>query len=887
MASIFTYDPNPPRVSSPWLAPSVSTQQTSNEEAKTISPFLTPEDQKDILESSYPKLLADCGIDKLEAEPQDGPTEYKLHLLLRPRKSFVSSTTAKRVSGSHHSTLGHVNSPEDIAIPLVGTPDDGSSNFPMPSNSSRQNRLQHLTTQLLWRLQQSSPYHSSSSGTLIVPKLSETPSVLSQPNRPGHLLPGLEESKGALYEIGVSDDGTFVGLTREEMEESLNNLRSMASSLGCRVHLLRAVIVGRCEWLEETQDDNNAPIQSLRSESLWVAEALVKPDRGSYKTGEISTLGNVRLIDEQNNQPLQNKENRPFVESVQSTTEQLRVSLTGATTSGKSSLLGTLSTATLDNGRGKSRLSLLRHRHELLTGVTSSVAQELIGYKGASEEHSSRKDVVINYASGNISSWTDIHASADYGRLVFFSDSAGHPRYRRTTVRGLVGWAPHWTFLCIAANEGEISVGKLGSASSAQEILGTSGVDVDLSQAHLDFCLKLVVPLVVVITKLDLASKTGLRQTLAKVLSTLKAAGRRPVLCASNSVVEAPGDNSDLSVSDQDRTHVLQTLRGIKADNLCSTVPIVLTSAVKGIGIGLMHALLRLLPIPSPPTRPISELHFEDAPEPLFHVEEVFALSNSTEYLSNAGINKPTDMWPVLSGHLRYGEVAVGDELFLGPFHVESESDLDESRGMEWRPVRVVSIRNLRLPVRKLLAGQVGTIGLVQTIHDATIPIPKPRKGMILIGAKHGSGERLPKPYKGITGSFTKEDAEALSKAVRVVLYVASVRVLATVKGVDILKDGETEEETQRPLEQSPAISQIGLFTFDANDEKNGLKTAFSKSTPSSHPVALIRFEFLSSTEWVERGAKLLAMPDVGKGALDGSSGLGGFVGTVKEGWAC
>lgn len=74
-----------------------------------------------------------------------------------------------------------------------------------------------------------------------------------------------------------------------------------------------------------------------------------------------------------------------LVEEDQSTeravNEQLRITLTGPTTSGKSSLLGTLSTATLDNGRGKSRLSLLKHRHEIATGVTSSVAQELFGYK--------------------------------------------------------------------------------------------------------------------------------------------------------------------------------------------------------------------------------------------------------------------------------------------------------------------------------------------------------------------------------------------------------------------------------------------------------------------------------------------------------------------------
>jgi len=169
-------------------------------------------------------------------------------------------------------------------------------------------------------------------------------------------------------------------------------------------------------------------------EQLWVAEALVTPDLSSSKKaiqpGELNSPFRHEIL------ARARKTNTPekVVLGVHESTEQLRITLTGPTTSGKSSLLGTLSTATLDNGRGKSRLSLLKHRHEIVSGVTSSVAQELIGYKDRE---------VFNFASGNVTSWTDIHAAAENGRLVFVSDSAGHPRYRRTTVRGLVGWAPH------------------------------------------------------------------------------------------------------------------------------------------------------------------------------------------------------------------------------------------------------------------------------------------------------------------------------------------------------------------------------------------------------------------------------------------------------------
>ena len=424
MASIFTFDPDPPRVSSPWLTPAGSPKPS------TPQPGNGPSLSEGIPASGQ---LQDYGVSRLEAEPQDGPTEYKLHLLLRPRRAYSSSSTGSLASRSQQHRQASEPGPVLAA-----------------SNQSRQHRLEQLTTQLLWRLQQSSPYHASSTSDLVLPKLPEAAESLETPSRPSKLLAGLEESRGALYEIGVSDDGTFVGLTKDEMDESLTNLRAMAASLGCKVEVVKMVVVGDCEWHESvapalaiSQFAKRRPRaakflasqgESLRHHAqLWVAEALITPDLRSKEPPQAlapslpfhhETLPPVGTDDESGKVQL----------AVQEATEQLRITLTGPTTSGKSSLLGTLSTATLDNGRGKSRLSLLKHRHEIVSGVTSSVAQELIGYKDQE---------VINFASGNVTSWTDIHAAAEDGRLVFVSDSAGHPRYRRTTVRGLVGWAPH------------------------------------------------------------------------------------------------------------------------------------------------------------------------------------------------------------------------------------------------------------------------------------------------------------------------------------------------------------------------------------------------------------------------------------------------------------
>lgn len=66
-------------------------------------------------------------------------------------------------------------------------------------------RLEHLVTQMKWRLQ---------------------------------------EGEGeAIYEIGVEDNGIFVGLTREELDSSLSTLNVMASKLGAHTTLLRRHVV--------------------------------------------------------------------------------------------------------------------------------------------------------------------------------------------------------------------------------------------------------------------------------------------------------------------------------------------------------------------------------------------------------------------------------------------------------------------------------------------------------------------------------------------------------------------------------------------------------------------------------------------------------------------
>lgn len=248
------------------------------------------------------------------------------------------------------------------------------------------------------------------------------------------------------------------------------------------------------------------------------------------------------------------------------------------------------------------------------------------------------------------------------GRLVFVSDGAGHPRYRRTTVRGIVGWAPHWTVLCISADDDEKASTGSGGTSSAQDILGTAGVGIDLAKAHLELCLKLEKPLAIVITKLDLATKASLRQILSKILSAIKASGRTPSLLPpdpSKFVLES--ELCTIPVTEIENVRkITDKYKVANSASLTSIVPIILTSAAKGIGIRSMHALIQNLPIPPRPTSDefVGPVLNPEQPACLFHIEDVFGMRAS--YISFNSGNGNIDSGVVVAGHLRFGRLSVG-----------------------------------------------------------------------------------------------------------------------------------------------------------------------------------------------------------------------------------
>jgi len=353
---------------------------------------------------------------------------------------------------------------------LPPEPQMGNIEYKLKLVNPSATRLEHLVTQMKWRLR--------------------------------------EGNGEAIYEMGVEDNGFMTGLSEEDMDSSLDTLQEMARRLGATVQVLR----------------------QRRIETRTVAEILVRkvPD-------------DQQAID-------------------------LSVCVLGSADVGKSTLLGVLTQGELDNGRGRARLNMFRHLHEIQSGRTSSISHEILGFDSAGNS--------VDYAKQN----TAEEICENSSKLITFIDLAGHQKYLRTTISALTGYCPHYVMLVVSASAGVVG----------------------MTQEHLGIAVALEVPFFVVITKVDIVPQHKLKQTIGTVTGTLKSAGSSKV-----PLIVKTNDDCITAASNSLNNNI---------------VPIFCVSSVAGTGLQDIKQFLHLLP-PGMGQREASKLE-QELPE--FQIDELF-----------------------------------------------------------------------------------------------------------------------------------------------------------------------------------------------------------------------------------------------------------------------
>jgi GTPase len=336
---------------------------------------------------------------------------------------------------------------------------------------------------------------------------------------------------------------------------------------------------------------------------------------------------------------------------------ETRIAVVGNVDAGKSTMLGVLVKGNLDDGRGKARVNLFRHKHEIESGRTSSVGMEIMGF----DTHG---DIVASNVPGRKLTWAEIGSRS--AKVISFTDLAGHERYLRTTVFGLLSSSPNYCLLMVAANNGLIG----------------------MSKEHLGIALALNVPVMVVITKIDICPPQILEQTITQLSRILKSPGARKI-----------------PIFIKTREETINTATQFVSQRIC---PIFQVSNVTGECLDLVRTFLNILP---------HHGHY-DAQAPFeFHINDTF----SVPFVGT-----------VVSGIVKSGIIHSGDSILIGP----------DSLG-QFQSTTIRSIERKRIPVPVCSAGQSASFALKRVRRKDV------RKGMVVLPKLDGAAAAAaPKVYR-------------------------------------------------------------------------------------------------------------------------------------------
>tara|TARA_B100000424_G_scaffold265933_1_gene256330 strand:- start:1971 stop:3221 length:1251 start_codon:yes stop_codon:yes gene_type:complete len=146
--------------------------------------------------------------------------------------------------------------------------------------------------------------------------------------------------------------------------------------------------------------------------------------------------------------------------------ETIRIAIAGNVDSGKSTFAGVLVNNRLDDGRGLCRNLILRNKHELESGRTS------------------------NISFNNLSKIMD-----EKRKILSLIDLAGHEKYLKTTMSGITGLFVDYGLILVSANMGITK----------------------MTKEHLALLLYQKIPIIILITKIDMAPKQVKQMTINKI----------------------------------------------------------------------------------------------------------------------------------------------------------------------------------------------------------------------------------------------------------------------------------------------------------------------------------------------------------------------------------
>ena len=235
------------------------------------------------------------------------------------------------------------------------------------------------------------------------------------------------------YEIGVEDNGNTLGISKQELEISLSVINTIAINLGCQTKIMKLI----------------------QGKEGLIAEMYIKKQ-------EENLLSKIEIT----------------------------IGVLGEEGTGKSTLIGVLINGILDDGKGLARQNVLRHKHEILCGKTSSFSHQILGFD--------EEGKLTNYGELLRPSKSQIVSKST--KIINFYDMAGGRKtFNRTTVSTLSNDYLDYLLFVISAKE--------AITKKTEDLLG--------------FMYNVNLPVITIINKIDLISNKELEEFVEKYKKTI------------------------------------------------------------------------------------------------------------------------------------------------------------------------------------------------------------------------------------------------------------------------------------------------------------------------------------------------------------------------------
>ena len=468
----------------------------------------------------------------------------------------------------------------------------------------------------------------------------------------------------------------------------------------------------------------------------------------------------------------------------------IRVAMIGNVDSGKSTLIGVLCSGNLDDGRGLARSKVFTHKHESASGRTSAISHQLIGFT------KTRKQVFpASGKSGKLAKgyWEELVDKSS--KHVLLIDLCGHRKYLKTTIFGLTGLYPHYAIVLVGSN---------------------MGVPM-MTKEHIAIATSLKIPIVVVVTKVDIAPPNVFKQTMVDLKKVLRRSKKMPYIV---------GKKEKLP-------------KAIELINTSSsTCPIFVTSNVTGRGISELREFIAALRVPSNEdvlgaTNKEFDARPPDAPDSALDDRATFRI-DSKFHITGVGV--------VVSGTLRRGRVSINDHLLLGPDKVG-----------EFRRVIVRGIHVNRVSQTTVGPGTNCSFNIRAVSRKEVVTRENIRKGMVMLDERYDIAARTTRTF----------DAEVVilhhqttcGTGYTPVLHCGVVRQAAEI--LDVNKIQTKGSETKKKKKKSSAAEMAASKTEKESPEVVKLRTG---------DRAIVRFKFMYNAEFIETGDPLLFREGHAKG---------------------